>query len=453
MFLSIENFINSGNSLENFINYDFKSESPWDDLRREGNSIQRFHIYKKYNKGNTKFDCDNSNGTCPLTDDFFKKLWNWSYKDRYSVPPALKSKFGLNWSRFGPDTMNSFLTTYKQALTIYGNDASKAHNNIYLNRFAALTHSIGNFTLIPFKLNPEEDEKSFNQYRGANFGKYFVLDYFDLSLKIIKENVKESVFKDYIDTFLLNDYVDKDYNIKPLFKGHQEFLNSNKLSLDNPMKFLPQSEDELNEYLSNVNFNIESRSKRIISALKVNGIKNSTTNTNKNYLNRFKKFIVEKRIFTFLMTFLTIFSISFIINFFSVINQITHSASLLELIKVHGISTVLKAIFQGNFSSSMNIAFWSTPILYFLTLLIRKKLWSCPKCKKIFAMKKIKTYLIEEQHISMKMELKNKDSYGEVLGTSEQYIPGIRKLYETNYQCKFCKFEKQKYYHRDKASV
>ncbi|MCM3390591.1 hypothetical protein M3649_21135 [Ureibacillus chungkukjangi] len=267
MFASIDDFIKNGNTFEMLINYDFKNEAPWESVRNETNSLQKFKSYKFNNKSKIKFDCDNSNGTCALTDSLYLMLWGWSYKNRYSVSDFLKERFGLQWNRFGPDTMNSFATTYKHALKIYEKDEFKVNSNPHLKQFAALTHSIGNFTLLPFKLNRYKDEKSFNQYRGGNFGKYFVFDYFDLSLKLLKENVNDLVFEKFIDTFFLNDYVDKDYYVKPLFKSHEEFLSSERLSLSEPSKFLPKNELELNEYLENVSINTQARAKRIVVEL------------------------------------------------------------------------------------------------------------------------------------------------------------------------------------------
>jgi len=166
--------------------------------------------------------------------------------------------------------MNSFSTTYSQALKIDSQDHDTVNININLQKFAGLIHPIGNFTLIPFKLDWQNDKKSFNQYRGANFGKYFVYDYFDLSLKLIKENISDDAFRSYVDTFYLNNYVDMNYIIRPLFKSHEEFLRSSKLDLENPKKFIPQNEAELNEYLVNVINNIELRGRRIVDELEKN---------------------------------------------------------------------------------------------------------------------------------------------------------------------------------------
>lgn len=124
------------------------------------------------------------------------------------------------------DTMNSFDTIYRATHSIYHGNTHLVEQNDFLAKFASLTHTIGNFTLVSFQLIPQKDSHSFNQYRGFQGNgdnPYFVYDFFDLSLKLIQENTSAQVFKDYIYTFFLNDYVDKDYHIVPLFERHQPF--------------------------------------------------------------------------------------------------------------------------------------------------------------------------------------------------------------------------------------
>ena len=266
MYNTLDAFIAS-NTPEQIANYDFKNEAPWQEVRNEQDPIKKFKRYKQNNtnKADGKFfDCDNSNGRCPLTDSIYSSLWGWSYQRRFKLPSHLQELFGVYWDRLGSDTMNSFLTTYTRAVKILGADSAAI--NPALRKFASLTHSIGNFTLVPFHLLPN-DANSFNQYRGANLGKYFVFDYFDLSLKLIKENVSNDVFVSYIDTFYLNDYVDQNYNVLPLFKRHADYLSHTPLDLDNPEKFLPRTEKELNEYLQNVIEKILARGYRIAAHL------------------------------------------------------------------------------------------------------------------------------------------------------------------------------------------
>ncbi|MCK8487070.1 hypothetical protein M0651_07805 [Paenibacillus sp. MBLB2552] len=245
----------------NLITYDFKNEDPCEEVRDEKDPFRKFELYKN---SKSNFDCDSSK----LAYRIYKLLWGWNYRNRFSIPDNLKGKLeATKWERLGPDTMNSFLTTYNHACKIYSQDHDKVRDNYSLKKFASLTHSIGNFTLVPFKLDFRQDVKSFNQNRGWHGSEYFVYDYFDLSLKLIKETVSETGFKAYIDTFYLNDYVDHKYDIIPLFRGHVELLKEDKLLLENPNRFLPTTEAELIEYLRNVLEKIESRGIRIVKEL------------------------------------------------------------------------------------------------------------------------------------------------------------------------------------------
>ena len=63
--------------------------------------------------------------------------------------------------------------------------------------------------------------------------------------------------------------------------------------------------------------------------------------------------------------------------------------------------------------------------------------YRCPACKKIDALM-ITRKLINEENISIKVQLENRNNSGEIVGHSEQYIPGVRKTYEITYECKFC---------------
>lgn len=63
--------------------------------------------------------------------------------------------------------------------------------------------------------------------------------------------------------------------------------------------------------------------------------------------------------------------------------------------------------------------------------------YRCPACRKIDALM-ITRKLINEENISIKVQLENRNNSGEIVGHSEQYIPGVRKTYEITYECKFC---------------
>lgn len=435
------------NPIESLITYDIKNESPWDEVHAEKNPIQKMKKYRDGNKNTSlSFDCDNSNGTCDFVDSIYQELWGWSYKNRMRLSPAFQNKFNNYWDRLGSDTMNSFSTIYRQALKINADDKSAVKHNKHLQEFATLTHTIGNLTLVPFKIDSKKDTKSFNQYRGFrdnDTNKYFVYDFFDLSLKIIKESVNEQTFKAYIDAFHLQDFVhpDDNYRIKPLLKKHKSLLAQNKMPLDNPESFLPENNEELNEYLMNVNKLIKQRSKRIVNVLKNNL---DTTNIDKvtmqpkRKMNKVSKTILTGSILLFL---------SFIVAFIGVLRYVDmNEIGIKNAIEQHGLWDVSREFIQAyttlilKFSLYIFIAFIILIKVVSIGINIAlDKLGRCKSCKKLFALKKIQTNLINVADISIKKELKRRNSNGEVIGTSEQYIPGTKKTYETIHQCKHCK--------------
>lgn len=258
-------FLNSGKNLDTLVAYDFKNESPLEDVRTEKDPIKKMRQYKNTFNA-THFDCD----SCALSISIYEILWGWSVSNQYQLPPNLRNSFP--WKTFGCDTMNSYQTIFNHYQRTFGTPET----NPYIRQLAAATHSIGNFTLVPYKLNPK-DIASFNQFRGQRSLKiqgrlitspYYVCDFFDLSLKLIKETVTENTFKEYIDTFFLNDYVDENYAIIPLSLGHETLLKQEKLDTNNNYKkFLPATISELNEYLQVVLDKINLRGNRIISTL------------------------------------------------------------------------------------------------------------------------------------------------------------------------------------------
>jgi hypothetical protein len=198
---------------------------------------------------------------------------------------AYKIELGSKIIEVRADTMNSFMTTYDQAKIIYKNGENhlyaNANENEELRKFARLTHTIGNFTLVPRNLPPFTTVNiSFNQYRGRKT----VYDYWDLSLRLLKENLVfpesnlEDSFEQYVRLFYLKDYyLDDNHTIKPLFTRHKKLLAEPlemPLSLTTalgktlkPDDFLPQSESELIEFLKTVNFRIEKRGKKMVREL------------------------------------------------------------------------------------------------------------------------------------------------------------------------------------------
>ena len=440
MYSNLHHFLESSGNIESLVAYDFKNEAPCIETVKEKDSIEKFIKYKNYNKNGGKFDCDNSNGTCALTGDIYKNLWGWEYNNRYSMPHCLLHSFGQVWNRMGADTINSFQTTYKIALKIYNNDVSKLKENRLLYEFASLTHTIGNFTLVPFHLN-KGDNVSFNQYRGSSLG-----DYFDLSLKLIKDTVDESVFKKFIDTFLLNDYVDKNYNVIPLFKGHLQLLEKN---LDKTKNIFPQTEEELNEYLENVIEKIKTRGRKMISIIR--GGSNCVDNSIETEVIKTKKApnkAVKILVITAAILFLSFLSVFFAFFF----NACSNIGGFYGLVKQYGLTKTITAGILEFGKDSATLAIFITVVIWLLYFGVRKLsnyilynyLGKCNSCGKIFAMKKTNTKLAKKEDISVLVELKEKDEVGRVTGTKEEYIPGERRFYKTTYKCKYCNYKSTK---------
>lgn len=175
---SIEKFL----QLEDPALYDFKNQSLNEDSTNENNNS--IYKYFRYKLDSSSSDCDK----CQLAYDIYNRLWNWPLEGscNYRLVDLNNSKVLL-----GADTINSFWTTYKIVLQIfykdYIDDFHKQKENcraqgkvlyewlkdnkqieavkekinqqcefkIYdeLCKFAELTHSIGNFTLIPVGFN------------------------------------------------------------------------------------------------------------------------------------------------------------------------------------------------------------------------------------------------------------------------------------------------------------
>ncbi|WP_312939600.1 hypothetical protein [Oscillibacter sp.] len=475
-------FLTQGN-LDALAYYDLKNESPWDNANQKQNPIQKFLRYKDNNKGSQHFDCDGSGGTCALTDDLYKRLWGWSYKGRYQLPEELAESMGAQWNRFGPDTMNSFMTIYRVAQRLYSQNKNAIPKNPYISKFAVLTHTIGNFTLVPFQLNPQEDQGSFNQsrgFRGRNGSKYFVYDFFDLSLKIIQENTEDFVFRAYIDTFFLNDYVDEEYNVLPLFSRHKWYLEQEQLPLEKPEDFLPANKIELDEYLENVICRIEARGKRMVDELTkqdtggpfapegdklaspevpvIADIKEAVntpqpTKAPKKPMPKWLKYLIG----------LGVIYVGILITI-AVLDTISLCAPLdgfSNAVRTEGLFNVLGQVWTscagGWIERAGSYTFNFIIALFLLRLLAihfaNKHLERCKNCGKVFAVNRITHDILGRDDISIMVELKDRGSDGFIRGTHEQYIPGIRTWYEDTYKCGFCGNTVVEKYHCDTKKI
>ena len=221
--------------IEKVLEKDIKDYSPNEDVRNEKDAIKKLLLFKKDFK-QSKFDPDSTE----QAKNIYKELL-WCINDDLGTYVQ-------------GDTMNSFFTTYASAVKHCNQDykeicikvdmnmnkglskqISKIIDNYNLfklndeltsifTEFAKLTHTIGNLTLVPNR---------YNTLRNSN-----VKDYFDLTLEKVKkegwksfnkkgkdENLKEILewqkdFMGQIEKYCLQDYVDKDGNVIPLYKGH-----------------------------------------------------------------------------------------------------------------------------------------------------------------------------------------------------------------------------------------
>lgn len=153
------------------------------------------------------------------------------------------------------DTLNTFLTIYNNyikfmKLELYKNiDEIGEELSEELIEFSELTHTIGNFSVFPYWMN---------QGRGLSLG-----DYFDLTLnslfKFMFSNDNESSNKNwvnFINKYLLQPFVNEDYSPKPFWENH--FSTNN---------MYPNNEDEINQFLKNINQSIKERGKFIIKKI------------------------------------------------------------------------------------------------------------------------------------------------------------------------------------------
>lgn len=73
----------------------------------------------------------------------------------------------------------------------------------------------------------------------------------------------------------------------------------------------------------------------------------------------------------------------------------------------------------------------------FIRFILRHTGW-CPNCGKFFSMEKTSREVVNSEQISIKQTLNQKNRNGDVIGTTEQYIPGTRETVKTVKTCKHC---------------
>ncbi len=191
--------------------YDFKNESSDETVVNETDAVKKFLRYRLSPEGKST-DCDRT----ALALAAYEKLWQ------------LDPKHPL----FEPDTMNSFRRIYRLCLRAYDaaywDEAGKltdverlqwllsddvfthyAEINLHptVQKFAALTHSIGNFTVVP---------KGFNMRRNASLH-----DYWDVTMAYFEAFLGKKGFQLFVQKYTYEAYVKKDgFTPKTYWKEH-----------------------------------------------------------------------------------------------------------------------------------------------------------------------------------------------------------------------------------------
>lgn len=89
-------------------------------------------------------------------------------------------------------------------------------------------------------------------------------------------------------------------------------------------------------------------------------------------------------------------------------------------------------------------------IVYMLYLAIRDR---CPSCGKLNCLKYVSRTLVKEDNISVLVENSIKDKAGNVIGTTEQYVPGVRKVYKDVFKCSHCEYVAKRTVTRDEKRI
>ncbi|CEG27151.1 hypothetical protein [Bacillus sp. B-jedd] len=139
--------------------------------------------------------------------------------------PSLKVDKGMKWVEF---------------LTINFEFFSKVHNVEELQRFAVLTHTIGNIVTVPY---------GFNAGRGHN-------DYWDWGLKLLQCFLEPiGAWENFVNIYHLSCYVDNEYEVIPYWENH----------LAPNIRLLPKNEFDIIRFLKHVNFCIEKRGENMMN--------------------------------------------------------------------------------------------------------------------------------------------------------------------------------------------
>lgn len=217
--------------------YDLKDEKGYN-----GNdALEKMFNYKSIYDG---FDCDGSligNGKnhCKLIREIYRILWDWkdiideNHVKRYAATCINDGLF------MGPETMNTFQTTYSRACKLGLRDNTEKYI-----LFANAVGRIGNMTLT-----------------YAGFNKYIAYDYWDIKIKrqyLDNISLSEKARLRYINLFFHWDYVNasnSEYSLKPFWNGHEK-------------KYLPEK-NEIPNYIDLVDLYTKRRGIFMIGMLNI----------------------------------------------------------------------------------------------------------------------------------------------------------------------------------------
>ncbi|NLP52034.1 hypothetical protein [Bacillus sp. RO1] len=267
-------------SEEEVVNYDFKNESPTSAVQMESHPVKKFFLYRKdYQEKakKAKFDCDGCNLILEIHANVYsnKKL---EYLDSdtmnsfYSTYRLLLRSFDKSFwdndiitfcNKRGIDFNNvnnknkKYLLRYDWLLSerVF-NHYTEINNLPEVKRFATLTHTLGNMTLLP---------------KGYNVGRATpTKDYWDLTL-ISLQNFLGSTFDNFVTDYHMQDFT---ADAIEFWEGHSlEYPLPDSFDRNNVNKLNQAQKDEIVykrilEFMQKVNVRIEKRSKRLFIALK-----------------------------------------------------------------------------------------------------------------------------------------------------------------------------------------
>ncbi|WP_240416777.1 hypothetical protein [Paenibacillus periandrae] len=263
--------------------YDFKDEIEVYKQSQQGNLCKflmyKSGIYEQY------FDCDRS----LLAKQVYNMLWGFNVS-RYHFDTI---RIGNRDILMGTDTMNSLQTVLAFALTTWCmdelretfgiNKITSQTNVLFLKDiqalkriiiknlsleileafelFAGLTHTIGNFALVPKKLGSlTKGRQTFNTARYS-----YYRDYMDLSLHRLVNSDDALWDKETLITYRniqeLKSYMTEAGDIIPLVPRHSDVMRGVRSEIG------PQTKEELLWYLNGVNGRIIERGKRLAERL------------------------------------------------------------------------------------------------------------------------------------------------------------------------------------------